>query len=123
MQDLERLSSTDLNSGSLLAVIIVVYSNLSTRDPLPSVHRLSASIDGLCVPGVLTAVVQPLVNLTDMNIVGFEALTRVPASPPGAPDWWLEQAGELGMRQRLEVACGGERSSNSGPPREMRCSS
>jgi EAL domain-containing protein (putative c-di-GMP-specific phosphodiesterase class I) len=82
-----------------------VYSNLPTRENLPSVHRLRASIDGLCVPGVLTAVVQPLVNLADMNIVGFEALTRVPASPPGAPDWWLERAGELGMRQRLEVAC------------------
>ena len=82
-----------------------VYSNLPTREPLPSVDRLRASIDGLCVPGVLTAVVQPLVNLADMNVVGFEALTRVPASPPGAPDWWLERAGELGMRQRLEVAC------------------
>jgi diguanylate cyclase (GGDEF)-like protein len=82
-----------------------VYSNLSARDQLPSVHRLRASVDGLCVPGVLSAVVQPLVNLADLNVVGFEALTRVPASPPGAPDWWLERAGELGMRQRLEVAC------------------
>jgi len=82
-----------------------VYSNLPTREPLPSVDRLRASIDGLCVPGVLSAVVQPLVNLADMDIVGFEALTRVPASPPGAPDWWLERAADLGMRQRLEVAC------------------
>ena len=48
---------------------------------------------------------QPLVALADMNVVGFEALTRVPASPPGAPDWWLKRAEELGMRQRLEVAC------------------
>jgi len=79
-------SPHDLNSGSMPAVITGLYSNLPTREPVPSVHRLRASIDGPCVPGVLTAVVQPLVNLADMNVVGNEALTRVPASPPGAPD-------------------------------------
>jgi diguanylate cyclase (GGDEF)-like protein len=40
-----------------------------------------------------------------MTVVGYEALARIPARPPNAPDWWLERAGELNMRSRLEIAC------------------
>jgi hypothetical protein len=82
-----------------------MYPTMRLRDRLPNLDHLRASIDGLCVPGVLTAVVQLIVALSDLSIADYEALTRVPASPPSAPDWWLGRADELHMRQRLEVAC------------------
>ena len=75
------------------------------NDSATSVDALRASIEGLCVPGVLSAVFQPIVALSDMSIVGYEALSRIPAHPPSAPDWWLNRAGELNMRARLEIAC------------------
>src|ERR1700684_3907503 len=81
------------------------YNAPSNEDLLPSLDGLRASIDGLCVPGVLSAVVQPIVRLSDLSIVGYEALARIPARPANAPDWWLERAGELEMRAKLEIAC------------------
>jgi diguanylate cyclase (GGDEF)-like protein len=88
-----------------IAVKKGMYQNSTLRDLMSSEHVLRANIDGLCVPGVLSAVVQPIVQLSDMSIVGYEALTRVAARPPAAPDWWLERAREMGMRERVEVAC------------------
>ncbi|HUZ21727.1 MAG TPA: EAL domain-containing protein [Acidimicrobiales bacterium] len=66
---------------------------------------LLATLEGLCVPGVIRPVVQPIVRLADLAIVGYEALARMPTRPRLGPDWWLERAGELGMRPRLEIAC------------------
>jgi EAL domain-containing protein (putative c-di-GMP-specific phosphodiesterase class I)/putative methionine-R-sulfoxide reductase with GAF domain len=66
---------------------------------------LQATLEGLCVPGVIRPVVQPVVRLADLAIVGYEALARMPTRPHLGPDWWLERAGELGMRPRLEIAC------------------
>ncbi|HWD24037.1 MAG TPA: EAL domain-containing protein, partial [Acidimicrobiales bacterium] len=74
----------------------------SGHTPAPSLH---AGIDGLCVPGVLTIVTQPIVRLADLTIVGYEALARMPLRPKRAPDWWLERADALGMRARVEIAC------------------
>ena len=71
----------------------------------PADPDLEGTIEGLCQPGALVAVVQPIVRLTDMVVVGYEALTRVPLEPVRGPDWWLARAGELGLRPRLETAC------------------
>jgi hypothetical protein len=56
-----------------------MYPIMRPQDRVPNVDQLRASIDGLCVPGVLTAVVQPIVSLSDLSVVGYEALPRVPA--------------------------------------------
>jgi EAL domain-containing protein (putative c-di-GMP-specific phosphodiesterase class I)/putative methionine-R-sulfoxide reductase with GAF domain len=64
-----------------------------------------ATIEDLCLPGRLAAVVQPIVRLTDMVVVGYEALTRVTLEPVRGPDWWLEQATGFALRSRLETAC------------------
>ncbi|HVC25963.1 MAG TPA: EAL domain-containing protein [Acidimicrobiales bacterium] len=66
---------------------------------------LRATVDGLCVPGVIRAVAQPIVRVSDLAIVGYEALARMPSRVRRPPDWWLERAGELGQRARLEIAC------------------
>jgi diguanylate cyclase (GGDEF)-like protein len=88
-----------------LVVRCIMGFNTRVADIPPTTDALRASVEGLCVPGVLAAVVQPIVGLSDMTIVGYEALTRIPLQPPNAPDWWLDRAGELNLRAQLEVAC------------------
>ena len=87
-------------------------SRPSTRDPGVAtaidpgqLAQVRAAIDGLCVPGVLGVAVQPIVRLSDLSVIGFEALARMNSRPRETPDWWIERAGEIGMRTRLEVAC------------------
>ncbi len=66
---------------------------------------LRGVIEHLCEPGVITAVVQPIVRPTDMVVVGYEALARMPVDPRHPPDWWLDVASGFGLRKRLELAC------------------
>lgn len=77
-----------------------------TRPARPSVDSvLRDTVEHLCTPGVIRAVVQPVVRPTDMTVVGYEALARMPVDPQHSPDWWLEVAAELGLRRELELAC------------------
>ncbi len=66
---------------------------------------LRRAIEHLCEPGVITAVVQPIVRPADMVVVGYEALARMPIDPRRPPDWWLDVASEFGLRKQLELAC------------------
>jgi EAL domain-containing protein (putative c-di-GMP-specific phosphodiesterase class I) len=66
---------------------------------------LRTAVEHLCEPGVITAVVQPIVRPADMVVVGYEALARMPVEPRHPPDWWLEVAARFGLRQQLELAC------------------
>ncbi|MCW2622194.1 MAG: hypothetical protein JWL64_1796, partial [Frankiales bacterium] len=54
--------------------------------------------------GAVTAVAQPVVRLSDGEIVGYEVLARMPGTGRG-PQHWLTQAQEVGLRQELELAC------------------
>jgi len=67
--------------------------------------ELRAAVERLCEPGVITAVVQPVVRPADMVVIGYEALARMPLEPRRPPNWWLDLASELNMRHRLERAC------------------
>jgi EAL domain-containing protein (putative c-di-GMP-specific phosphodiesterase class I)/putative methionine-R-sulfoxide reductase with GAF domain len=64
-----------------------------------------STIQLLCEPGVVQAVVQPVVRPADQLIVGYEALARMPLEPLQPPDWWLARAAEVGLRAKLELAC------------------
>jgi len=66
---------------------------------------LRRAVERLCDPGVITAVVQPIVRPADMVVVGYEALARMPGPPQNPPNWWLDVASELDLRRRLELAC------------------
>ena len=66
---------------------------------------LRRAVEHLCEPGVITAVVQPIVRPSDVVVVGYEALARMPGDPQRPPDWWLEVASDFGLRKRLELAC------------------
>jgi EAL domain-containing protein (putative c-di-GMP-specific phosphodiesterase class I) len=71
----------------------------------PSDFDLRNAVEHLCEPGVITAVVQPIVRPADMVVVGYEALARMPLQLDRPPNWWLEMASELGLRHQLERAC------------------
>jgi EAL domain-containing protein (putative c-di-GMP-specific phosphodiesterase class I)/putative methionine-R-sulfoxide reductase with GAF domain len=66
---------------------------------------LRKSVERLCEPGQVRAVAQPIVRTSDGLVVGYEALARMDLEPAHPPNWWLEQAGGLGLRGRLEIAC------------------
>jgi diguanylate cyclase (GGDEF)-like protein len=59
----------------------------------------------LLAPGAVTAVYQPIVNLVDGSVLGYEALARMPGPPELPPDAWLSLADQLGRRAELENAC------------------
>jgi EAL domain-containing protein (putative c-di-GMP-specific phosphodiesterase class I)/putative methionine-R-sulfoxide reductase with GAF domain len=67
--------------------------------------ELRRSVERLCEPGVITALVQPIVRPADMVVVGYEALARMPLDPKRPPDWWLKVAEEFDLRPQLERAC------------------
>lgn len=51
-----------------------------------------------------TIVYQPIVNLLNDQIIGFEALTRFWSRPIRSPDVWFSEAAEVGLSEELEMA-------------------
>jgi diguanylate cyclase (GGDEF)-like protein len=66
---------------------------------------LGSLVDRLLEPGTVTAVYQPIVNLLDDTVLGYEALARMPGPPDLPPDGWLAVAAAEGRRHELETAC------------------
>ena len=63
-----------------------------------------AAIDAMIVSGAIRTVFQPIVDLETLAVVGVEALSRFPGSPPRGPDVWFGEAATLGVGTRLELA-------------------
>jgi len=51
----------------------------------------------------LSIVFQPIVDLTDRSVVGFEALSRFEAAPRRPPDRWFADATSIGLGTELEL--------------------
>jgi len=51
----------------------------------------------------LSIVYQPMFQLSDMTLVGAEALARFQDEPQRSPDKWFMEAGEVGMKTQLEI--------------------
>ncbi|WP_010626748.1 EAL domain-containing protein [Halomonas sp. KM-1] len=49
-------------------------------------------------------VFQPMHDLVDKRIAGYEALSRFVAEPHRGPDKWFEEAAMVGLREELELA-------------------
>lgn len=49
-------------------------------------------------------VFQPMYDLVDQRIAGYEALSRFVAEPNRGPDKWFEEAATVGLRVELELA-------------------
>ena len=70
--------------------------------------RTSAVEDvrSLLEPGAVVPVFQPIVRLVDGEIIGYEALARMPkATAQRPPNEWLAIADSVGLRVDLEMAC------------------
>ena len=73
----------------------------------------------LCDGEGLHAVVQPIVRLTDMVVVGYEALSRVASDPRNQSiQWWLDAATHVELRSEFEVACWHRIAALGAPPDE-----
>jgi EAL domain-containing protein (putative c-di-GMP-specific phosphodiesterase class I)/putative methionine-R-sulfoxide reductase with GAF domain len=79
-------------------------------------RAMAGRVKELCQPGRLQSVVQPIVRTADGVIIGYEALARMPMEPQRPPNWWLDRAGEAGLRGRLELACLSAAASLGAPP-------
>ena len=79
-----------------------MYPSSRRQDRLPNEDHLRTSIDGMYVPGGLTAVAQRIGSLSNLSIVGHEARGSV------ALVYRLNEAGGLGapIRHALSVCSG-----------------
>ena len=65
-----------------------------------------ADVRALLEPGAVVPVFQPVVRLVDGQIIGYEALARMPkAAEQRPPNEWLAIADAVGLRVDLEMAC------------------
>lgn len=62
-------------------------------------ERIREALQG----GVLGMVFQPIVNLDDGNLAGYESLARFNTTPPRPPNIWFEEARSVGMNLELEL--------------------
>src|SRR5262245_59495077 len=53
--------------------------------------------------GELEIVFQPIVDLESREIVGYEALSRIPGEPERGPDAWFAEAHDVGLGTELEL--------------------
>jgi EAL domain-containing protein (putative c-di-GMP-specific phosphodiesterase class I) len=51
----------------------------------------------------LSIVYQPIINVAQDKVVGFESLTRFSATPLRGPDVWFNEAASVGMGAQLEM--------------------
>ncbi len=64
--------------------------------------RVQAMIDDLYV---IRPVFQPIVRLDGLDIVGYEALSRMHIDPRMGPDRWIAEANTVGLGVDLEAEC------------------
>jgi diguanylate cyclase (GGDEF)-like protein len=81
--------------------------------------RKAAHFKRLLEPGAIQPVYQPIVRLHDLQPVGYEGLARFPYVEGLShlpPDVTLAAAGEIGLREQLEVACWAAMAAAGAPP-------
>jgi EAL domain-containing protein (putative c-di-GMP-specific phosphodiesterase class I)/DNA-binding NarL/FixJ family response regulator len=64
------------------------------------VERIRAALDA----GILSVVFQPIVELENGAVIGYEALARFETMPSRPPNLWFAEAGTVGLQVELELA-------------------
>ena len=81
------------------------HSDVEPTGPDESGRDVAIAVEQMCQGNRLRSVAQPIVRLTDMTVVGYEALTRVDDPRGRSIQWWLDRATEHDRRSPFEVAC------------------
>ena len=63
-----------------------------------------ARIEQVIANADFAIVYQPIVNLLNMEVAGFEALSRFASEPVRSPDIWFNEAADAGLSTELETA-------------------
>lgn len=89
-----RVLSDELTAGLLDALALHAAQDAEQR-------RETAEIRHLIDTEGIVSVVQPIIRLTDREVIGFEALARFPERPPAV---WFGSARHAGLGIELELA-------------------
>ena len=95
VQDNDELFTSSMNQGSDM-----LYSSLENLEFTRTPMQLQDILDNerFC------PVYQPIYQLSDEQLVGFEALTRFAMTSAGNPGYWFKQAALAGLTETLEHA-------------------
>jgi PAS domain S-box-containing protein len=65
-------------------------------------EAIRTRIEAVLRDQALFTVFQPIIDVNDRRIIGYEALSRVSADPLRPPDQWFADAGKVGMARELD---------------------
>jgi EAL domain-containing protein (putative c-di-GMP-specific phosphodiesterase class I) len=96
------LNERDLNMMKAFAELIT-YQIDTKLETVRSRNEKATRIRNVLRSEAPSIVYQPVFRLSDMTILGAEALARFPNEPPRGPDKWFAEAGEVGLKTQLEL--------------------
>jgi EAL domain-containing protein (putative c-di-GMP-specific phosphodiesterase class I) len=97
------LDERDLQMMKIAADLVACQIDVDLerrRDRADKARRIQALIQSSEEPSV---VYQPMFQLSDMTLVGAEALARFQDEPQRSPDKWFMEAEEVGLKTQLEI--------------------
>ena len=99
----ETLNARDLGTMRVFADLATRQINNDVAEDRQRAEK-RARIENVLSSGGFSLVYQPIFDLGQMTPVGYEALSRFSAEPPRTPDIWFNEAAEVDMAERLEIA-------------------
>jgi EAL domain-containing protein (putative c-di-GMP-specific phosphodiesterase class I) len=97
------LDKRDLQMMKVVADFIAYQIDVDferLQDRADKARRIQALIQSAEEPSI---VYQPMFQLSDMTLVGAEALARFKEEPQRSPDKWFMEADEVGLKTQLEI--------------------
>ena len=97
------LDERDLQMMKIAADLVACQIDVDLerrRDRADKARRIQALIQSSEEPSI---VYQPMFQLSDMTLVGAEALARFQDEPQRSPDKWFMEAEEVGLKTQLEI--------------------
>lgn len=103
----DRQPDATLNSRDLAMMHVFAEfaaDQLAHQDKQRQENReLTSRINHVLEQGLLSCVFQPMHDLLNQRIAGYEALTRFNTTPQRSPDKWFKEAARVGLQETLEV--------------------
>jgi EAL domain-containing protein (putative c-di-GMP-specific phosphodiesterase class I) len=96
------LNERDLNMMKAFADLIT-YQLDTNLDGARNRNEKTMRIRSVLQSDAPSIVYQPVYRLSDMTVLGAEALARFPNEPLRSPDKWFAEAAEVGLKTQLEV--------------------